>query len=98
MWGIVVLEAMRLLQTNTPNEFTEGAVTIEVGSLFHYFPTRIEKDHFLRGTRTLHNFKRMNPQAWSYWRNKKKEAGVEAQSFGKHIVCGYEVSTEATPV
>ncbi len=26
------------------NEFTEGAVAIEVGSLFQYFTTRIEKD------------------------------------------------------
>ncbi len=29
-------------------EFTEGAVTIGMGSLFQYFTTRIEKDDFLR--------------------------------------------------
>ncbi len=30
------------------NEFTEGAVVIEVGSLFQYFTTRTEKGDFLR--------------------------------------------------
>ncbi len=29
------------------NEMTEGAVTIEVGSLFQYFTTRSKKDDFL---------------------------------------------------
>ncbi len=31
--------------------FTEGAVTIGVGSLFQYFTTRVEKDDFLRRCR-----------------------------------------------
>ncbi len=44
------------------NELTEGAVTIEVGSLFHNFTTRIEKDNFLR---------RQN------WRNKKRGWGPD---------------------
>ncbi len=33
------------------NEMTEGAITIEVGSLFQYFTTRFEKDDFLRRRR-----------------------------------------------
>ncbi len=33
------------------NESTEGIVTIEVGSLFQYFMTRIEKHDFLRKRR-----------------------------------------------
>ncbi len=32
-------------------EFTKGAVTIGVGSLFQYFTTRVEKDDFLRRRR-----------------------------------------------
>ncbi len=32
-------------------EFTEGAVTIGAGSIFHFFKTPVEKDDFLRRRR-----------------------------------------------
>ncbi len=50
-------------------EFTEGVVTIGVGSLFQYFTTRVEKDDFLR--RRPQNFERMTSQARLHERNKK---------------------------
>ncbi len=54
--GIEGGEIMGLQQTVLPTPiqvdvFTEGAVTIGVGSLFQYFTTRVEKDDFLRKRR-----------------------------------------------
>ncbi len=78
--------------------FTEGAVTIGVGSLFQYFTTRVEKDDFLRKapTRTLQNFEMVTSQARPHWQN-VKEDGIQIQSIRKHFEYDYEVSTEATP-
>ncbi len=51
--GIEGREITGLLQTILPtlNEFTEGAGTTEVGSLYQYFTTRIEKGDFRRACR-----------------------------------------------
>ncbi len=57
------------------NELTEGAATIDVGSLFQNFTTRTAK----APTRTLQNIERVTSQAWPHWQN-KKEAGVQIQS------------------
>ncbi len=73
------------------NELTDGAVMIQVGSLFWNVKTRIEFP-----TWNLQHFLKMTLQAWPHWGN-KKEAGVRIQCSRKHIICSYEVSMECRP-
>ncbi len=45
--GIFVSSSSHAESSRRLNAITEGAITIEVGSLFQYFTTCIEKDDFL---------------------------------------------------
>ncbi len=47
--------------------------------------------------RTLHNVEGETSQPWPHSK-KKKEAGVQIQSFTKYFICGSDFFTKATPV
>ncbi len=50
-YGTSVSSSSHAESSRRLKEFTEGVVTIGVGSLFRYFTTLVEKDGFLRRRR-----------------------------------------------
>ncbi len=79
------------------SELTEGAVTIEVVSLFQDFTTRIEKDNF-RGKRRLGPCVTLKGWPLKPGRTSgiKKRLGSRSNP-PENNVGSYEVSTEAAP-